>query len=157
MRVHCLLAHVNTHTSDPAWYRGADAFQPDQRASLSRRQLYDRLHSLLQTLLRLIPTLPATLQPLLLQHFPHKRERTMDQVLYIQNLLRMTEYCEALTEPIWSVIIDHTLQIDVAIQVELDELEEQGIEPTTHRSLSKVLDQGMSEAVSYTHLRAHET
>ena len=145
MRVHCLLAHVNTHTSDPAWYRGADTFQPDQRASLSRRQLYDRLHSLLQTLLRLIPTLPATLQPLLLQHFPHKRERTMDQVLYIQNLLRMTEYCEALTEPIWSVIIDHTLQIDVAIQVELDELEEQGIEPTTHRSLSKVLDQGMSE------------
>ena len=33
----------------------------------------------------------------------------------------------------------------MAIQVELDELEEQGIEPTTHRSLSKVLDQGMSE------------
>ena len=50
----------------------------------------------------------------------------MDQVLYIQNLLRITEYCEALTEPIWNVIIDHTWQIDVAIQLDLEELEDQG-------------------------------
>ena len=112
----------------PAWCRGTHTFLPGHRSAMSRRQLYSRLHSLLQTLLRLIPTLPATLQPLLIQHFPHKRESTMDQVLYIQNLLRITEYCEALTEPIWNVIIDHTLQIDVAIQVELDELEEQGVE-----------------------------
>ena len=127
----------------PAWCRGTHTFLPGHRSAMSRRQLYSRLHSLLQTLLRLIPTLPATLQPLLIQHFPHKRESTMDQVLYIQNLLRITEYCEALTEPIWNVIIDHTLQIDVAIQVELDELEEQGVEPSSHTTdLSAVLDQG---------------
>ena len=135
-----LFQNMNLH---PAWCRGTHTFLPGHRSAMSRRQLYSRLHSLLQTLLRLIPTLPATLQPLLIQHFPHKRESTMDQVLYIQNLLRITEYCEALTEPIWNVIIDHTLQIDVAIQVELDELEEQGVEPSSHTTdLSAVLDQG---------------
>lgn len=98
-------------------------------------------------LLRLIPTLPGTLPPLLLQHFPHKHEHTMSQVLYIQNLLRISEYCEALTEPIWSAIIDHTLQVDVAIQVELDDLEDHGLEQLGPTNLEPVLD-GDADAIS---------
>lgn len=114
-----------------------------QASRATRRQLYDRVHNLLQHLLRLIPTLPATLQPLLVQYFPHKRERTLAQVLYIQNLLRLSEYCEALTEPIWAAIVDHALQIDVGIQVELDELEEQGVEAPPATSLNGALDHGV--------------
>lgn len=98
-------------------------------------------------LLRLIPTLPGTLPPLLLQHFPHKHERTMSQVLYIQNLLRISEYCEALTEPIWSAIMDHALQVDVAIQVELDDLEDHGLEQAGPTNLDPVLD-GDADAIS---------
>ena len=79
----------------------------------------------------------------------------MSQVLYIQNLLRMSVYCEALTEPIWTAIIDHALQIDVAIQVELDELEEQGIEPTEHESLAHMLDQGMESDSDSASLASH--
>lgn len=111
----------------PEWFHGARA--PDARPT--RRQLYDRVHGLLGTLLRLVPTLPATLQPLLVQHFPHRCERTLAQVLYMRNLLRITTYCDALIEPVWTAVIDQALQIDVTIQVELDELEEQGIEPTS--------------------------
>ncbi|WFD19575.1 DNA independent RNA polymerase I transcription factor [Malassezia caprae] len=123
------------------WYRTGDLAVLQERASQpTRRQLYARLHELLQMLLRLIPTLPGTLPPLLLQHFPHKQERTMSQVLYIQNLLRISEYCEALTEPIWSAIIDHALQVDVAIQVELDDLEDHGLEQAGPTNLDPVLD-----------------
>ncbi|WFD44681.1 DNA independent RNA polymerase I transcription factor [Malassezia psittaci] len=122
----------------PIWYN--DAWIDAKQARLTRRQLYDRIHALLQNLLRLVPTLPSALQTQLLRHFPHKRERTLAQVLYVRNLLRVTEYCEALTESIWAAIIDHVLQVDVEIQVELDELEEQGVEPTETTALSSVLD-----------------
>ncbi|PKI84684.1 hypothetical protein MVES_000949 [Malassezia vespertilionis] len=73
------------------------------------------------------------------------RDRTLTQVLYIRNLLRVTEYCEALTEPIWSAVIDHALQVDVGIQVELDELEEKGLEPTDTVNLADVLDRDVHE------------
>lgn len=131
---------------NPEWYRDAEALAlAADAARPTRRQLYDRLHGLLQNLLRLIPTLPSTLQPRLVQHFPHKRDRTLSQVLYIRNLLRVTEYCEALTEPIWSAVIDHALQVDVEIQVELDDLEEQGVEPANVTTLASVLDRGVED------------
>ncbi|KAI6146206.1 RNA polymerase I-specific transcription initiation factor RRN3 [Pisolithus tinctorius] len=92
---------------------------------LTRRVIYDRLHYLLGHLLSLIPTLPSTLQPLLVRNFPHKRQPQAAQVTYIRNLLRVTEYCSALSDRILALIIDRALQIDVEIQVELEELEEE--------------------------------
>ncbi|KAI6116530.1 RNA polymerase I-specific transcription initiation factor RRN3 [Pisolithus croceorrhizus] len=93
---------------------------------LTRRIIYDRLHYLLGHLLSLIPTLPQTLQPLLSRNFPHKRQPQAAQVTYIRNLLRVTEYCSELSDRILALIIDRALQIDVEIQVELEELEEEG-------------------------------
>ncbi|KAI0340915.1 RNA polymerase I-specific transcription initiation factor RRN3 [Trametopsis cervina] len=91
---------------------------------LTRRVVYDRMHSLLQHLLSLVPTLPSTLQPLLVRNFPHKRQNQASQVTYIRNLLRITEYCPELSDRIFATIIDRAIQIDVEIQVELEELEE---------------------------------
>ncbi|WFD34429.1 DNA independent RNA polymerase I transcription factor [Malassezia cuniculi] len=128
----------------PEWFHGARG-RIAEAPRPTRRQLYDRLHALLEALLRLVPTLPATLQPLLVQHFPHRRERTLAQVLYMRNLVRITTYCEALIEPVWTTIIDQALQIDVSIQVELDELEEQGIEQATI-GLASALDRADGES-----------
>lgn len=75
--------------------------------------VYDRLHYLLEHLLSLVPTLPSTLQPLLVQHFPHKRLSQAAQVTYIRNLLRITEYCPELSDRILATIIDRAIQIDV--------------------------------------------
>ncbi|KAF8521855.1 RNA polymerase I-specific transcription initiation factor RRN3 [Gautieria morchelliformis] len=90
---------------------------------LTRRVVYDRLHCLLEHLLSLVPTLPSTLQPLLVRNFPHKRQEKADQQTYIQNLLRVTEYCPALADRILATIIDRAIQIDVEIQVEIEEIE----------------------------------
>ncbi|EIN10498.1 RNA polymerase I-specific transcription initiation factor RRN3 [Punctularia strigosozonata HHB-11173 SS5] len=91
---------------------------------LTRRIVYDRLHYLLRHLLDLIPTLSSTLEPLLIQNFPHKRQNVVSQVTYIRNLLRITEYCPELADRILATIVDRSIQIDVEIQVELEELEE---------------------------------
>ncbi|KAF9232157.1 RNA polymerase I-specific transcription initiation factor RRN3-domain-containing protein [Melanogaster broomeanus] len=100
---------------------------PESSATpLTRNVVYDRLHHLLHYLLSLIPTLPSTLHPLLVRNFPHKRQSQVAQVTYIRNVLRVTEYCSELADRILALIIDRALQIDVEIQVELEELEEDG-------------------------------
>lgn len=76
--------------------------------------VYDRLHYLLEHLLSLVPTLPSTLQPLLVRSFPHKRQSQAAQVTYIRNLLRITDYCPELTDRIMATIIDRAIQIDVS-------------------------------------------
>ncbi|KAI0052762.1 RNA polymerase I-specific transcription initiation factor RRN3 [Auriscalpium vulgare] len=104
-----------------------DAGLPESSsAPLTRRVVYERLHYLLRHLLALIPTLPSTLQPLLAQHFPHKRQTLASQVTYIRNMLQITEYCPEIADRLLSTIVDRAIQIDVEIQVELEELEAVG-------------------------------
>ena len=93
-----------------------DAGMPETSSRpMTRRVVYDRLHFLLQHLLSLVPTLPSTLQPLLVRFFPHKRQSQAAQVTYIRNLLRITEYCPELSDRILATIIDRAIQIDVRI------------------------------------------
>ncbi|CAA7260112.1 unnamed protein product [Cyclocybe aegerita] len=93
----------------------------------TRRVVYDRLHYLLQHLLSLIPTLPSTLQSLLIRNFPHKRQNQIAQTTYIRNLLRLSGYCPELSDRILATIVDQAIQIDVEIQIEIEELEEENL------------------------------
>ncbi|KAF9450651.1 RNA polymerase I-specific transcription initiation factor RRN3 [Macrolepiota fuliginosa MF-IS2] len=102
----------------------SQAFPESSTSPVTRRVIYDRLHYLLQHLLSLIPTLPSTLQSLLVRNFPHKRQNQLAQSTYIRNLLRVSSYCPELSEKILATIVDRAIQIDVEIQVELEELEE---------------------------------
>ncbi|KAH9959855.1 RNA polymerase I-specific transcription initiation factor RRN3 [Russula dissimulans] len=95
-------------------------------APLTRRTVYDRIHHLLRHLLALVPTLPSTLQPLLIQNFPHKRQPQVSQITYIRNMLRIADYCPEIADNLLSTIVDRAIQIDVEIQVELEELEASG-------------------------------
>ncbi|KZP04571.1 RNA polymerase I-specific transcription initiation factor RRN3 [Athelia psychrophila] len=116
------IAQGFTHQSG---LQALDAGVPESStAPLTRRIVYDRLHYLLRHVLSLIPTLPSTLQPLLVHNFPHKRQNQVSQVTYIRNLLRVTQYCPELADRILATIVDRAIQIDVEIQVELEELDE---------------------------------
>ncbi|KAI5120687.1 hypothetical protein M0805_006976 [Coniferiporia weirii] len=101
-------------------------FAEGSAAPLTRRMVYDRVHSLLSQLLALIPTLPTPLFPLLSRNFPHKRQNQAEHVTYIRNLLQLSDYCPELWDRILGLIVDRTIQIDVEIQVELEELEAEG-------------------------------
>ncbi|KAF8838365.1 RNA polymerase I-specific transcription initiation factor RRN3 [Paxillus ammoniavirescens] len=122
-----VLSKIAQGLSYQSGLQALNAGGPESSASpLTRNVVYDRLHHLLRHLLSLIPTLPSTLHPLLVRNFPHKRQSRVAQVTYIRNLLRLTEYCSELADRILALIIDRALQIDVEIQVELEELEEDG-------------------------------
>lgn len=111
-----------THHSD---LNTLSASHPEtSMAPITRRMVYDRLHSLLQHLITVIPTLPSRLTPLILRNFPHKRLPCTAQTTYIRNVLRLSEYCPQLTPHILDVIVERALAIDVEIQVEIEELEE---------------------------------
>ena len=95
-----------------------DAGMPETSSSpLTRRTVYDRLHFLLQHLLSLVPTLPSALQPLLVRHFPHKRQSVAAQVTYIRNLLRVTQYCPEVSDRLLATIVDRAIQIDVRVSI----------------------------------------
>lgn len=108
-------AFIHCSISDSG-LKAIDAGFPESSSSpLTRRIVYDRLHYLLRHLLTLIPTLVSTLQPLLVQNFPHKRQPQAAQITYIRNLLRVTEYCPGLSDRVLSTIVDRAIQIDVSL------------------------------------------
>ncbi len=82
--------------------------------SISRRLLYSRYHNLLKHLLELIPTLPTTLQPILLKHFPWTKESQVEYVTYIRNVLDVVEYCGDVAGKVWEGVIDRLIRLDVS-------------------------------------------
>ncbi|KIO30179.1 hypothetical protein M407DRAFT_69422, partial [Tulasnella calospora MUT 4182] len=102
-----------------------------REASFDASLLYERQHILLQRLLSLIPTLSTTLEPLLIRNFPHKRQDRAEKVAYIQNVLRLSDYCLELRDRILGLVVDRAIQIDVEIQVELEDLDEGLLESAT--------------------------
>jgi len=105
-------------TPSESGIQALDASMPSTSTSpLTRRIVYDRLHYLLRHLLSLIPTLPSTLQPLLIRHFPHKRQNQIAQTTYIRNLLRVSSYCPELADRIIATIVDRAIQIDVSSNI----------------------------------------
>lgn len=108
----CLLILFRSH-AESGIQTLSQAFPESSASPITRRVIYDRLHSLLKHIFSLIPTLPATLQPLLVRHFPHKRQSQLTQTTYIRNILRVSSYCPELSENILATIVDRTIQIDV--------------------------------------------
>jgi RNA polymerase I-specific transcription initiation factor RRN3 len=105
----------NRSESSESGLQALDVSLPESSsAPLTRRIVYDRIHHLLRHLLTLVPTLPTTLQPLLVQHFPHKRQSQASQITYIRNMLRITNYCPEIADSLLSTIIDRAIQIDVS-------------------------------------------
>lgn len=82
------------------------------------------MHSLLRSILRLVPTLPAVLWPLLESLYPTKRENRDAHICYTANLLKVTTYCDELVEQIMKLVIDRCVKLDVEIQVEVEDWED---------------------------------
>ena len=109
-----MLRMVKNPCTTESGIQALNAGMPEGSASpMTRRVIYDRLHYLLQHLISLIPTLPSTLQPLLVRSFPHKRQNQVAQTTYIRNLLRISTYCPELADKILATIVDRAVQIDV--------------------------------------------
>ncbi|KAI8827499.1 RNA polymerase I-specific transcription initiation factor RRN3 [Chytriomyces cf. hyalinus JEL632] len=85
---------------------------------------FDSIHSILAGVLRLIPSAPSLLTPLISENFPHKTESAEQNMWYLKNLMRLASYAPVLENSIWIVVVDKLVQIDVEIQTSLDDLDE---------------------------------
>ncbi|SNX82757.1 related to RRN3 - RNA polymerase I specific transcription factor [Melanopsichium pennsylvanicum] len=109
-------------------YQFSDETGKRSVSTLKRRQVYERVHLLIRSLLSVVPTLPGVLGPLLVQFLPHKMVHRSDQLVYMRNILHVSEYCAELSEAILGAVIDRAIQLDVEIQVELDEFDDEEAE-----------------------------
>lgn len=105
-------------------WRSLAYVQSSSSQTPTRRMVYARIHTLLRTLLSLIPTLSTQLAPLVRKHFPHKSEGIREHTVYIQNIFAMCEYAVELQRNILEYVIGRCVEIDVEVQIELDDLED---------------------------------
>ena len=118
---------VNAAVKGLAWRELANSFQlaqltfpvePVMLSSISpvitRRMYHAHYHLLISHLLSLVPTLPSVLQPLLVRHFPHRREPEVAQTTWVRNCCELVGYCPEIGQRMWSEVIDRMLRIDVS-------------------------------------------
>ena len=76
-------------------------------------EYFPRIHSVLMSILKLIPTGPSFLLVFLTDNFPHKTESLSAHKNYISNILSIIEYCPELRDSLWMLIFERVIQIDV--------------------------------------------
>ncbi|PWN18486.1 RNA polymerase I-specific transcription initiation factor RRN3 [Microstroma glucosiphilum] len=122
----CALVSARTEWAANVLNRIVKALSSQTPTQPTRRLLYTRTHLLLRAVLTLIPTSVSTLNQLLVKHFPHRRESKREQATFARNILFITQYEGQVAETVWRVVADRAIGLDVEIQIELDELEEEG-------------------------------
>lgn len=105
-------------------YASAAATTSPSTGAPTRRVIYGRIHSLLRSLLSLIPTMPSVLQPLLLRHLPRKRDGVKHFTVYVRNALQVCEYADELKQGVLAAVVSKAIEIDVEIQMDYEELED---------------------------------
>lgn len=81
-------------------------------------------HELINFFLNIIPTSTHYVHNNLVKNFPNKHNGKNELINYVSNLLKLNDYCTELRYNIWSLIIERSIQIDVELQNELDELDD---------------------------------
>lgn len=81
-------------------------------------------HELLKYFFKTIPTSVPEINKQLGRLFPNKNNDKSEIVNYVSNLLVLNDYCDELRFNVWSLIIERSIQIDVELQNELDELDD---------------------------------
>ena len=117
-------------TATPAATATAGQFAAGGHELPTMDAIHDLVHSALTRLMQLLPSSPTVLFPLLVESFPHKRNDATIQLVYVKNLLRVSEYAGSLRDRILTTIIERMIHIDVEIihQVDGDQEEEADVE-----------------------------
>ena len=114
------------------------ARQPGSLSETELTSMYRRVHQMLYTVTRIVPSALRVLMNLIREHFPHRRsghnhphatihtawltsrvvfcfcrQSTREHVVYLRNLFLLLEYAPDLRGDVLATVIDRLLQIDV--------------------------------------------
>lgn len=66
----------------------------------------DMVHDLLRKLIEVIPMIPVTLKKKIRQNFPYFKQLNMKMAAYINNILRILDYCPVITYDVFELIFE---------------------------------------------------
>lgn len=89
---------------------------------VTRSVAYARVHKSLQYLLQLLPQAARVLSAVLVSSFPYHTESGRAHIVFVKNLLRITEYAPELRAHVLNLITERLVKIDVQVQVDLEDL-----------------------------------
>jgi RNA polymerase I-specific transcription initiation factor RRN3 len=78
-------------------------------------KIHDGVHALFAKMARIIPSMPTHLFPILVRHFPHRRKGPQEHLVYLKNLLRISEYLPQLRDRLIELIAQKMILIDVEL------------------------------------------
>lgn len=79
---------------------------------------HQHIHKAIAHLVALAPTAQSELFPVLMDHFPYKKQALQQQVDYVTALLRVCEYLPVLQYRVLDLVMGKCLEIDVEILIE---------------------------------------
>lgn len=86
-------------------------------------------HRILQRFVTYIPTCINTIPATLARAFPHHlSSSTKDIFNYVRHSMQIMQYCPDLQFPIWQMIVECCIKLDVELQNEIDDLDDDLIE-----------------------------
>lgn len=87
-----------------------------------------RIHYILQSIISLVPTAPTLIFPLIASNIPNIKESADSHVTYFKNCLQIISYEPVLSDQIFGLLVECMVKLDVAIQVELDDIDDEMLE-----------------------------
>ncbi|KAL6942874.1 hypothetical protein ACO0RG_001838 [Hanseniaspora osmophila] len=111
-------------SSLPKWLAEVLGMLISQLSEVPIKESTYRHHVLMQYFVKVFPTSVNLFTANLSKNFPNKNDTKTRNVNYIENLLKITEYCPEFKFPIWSLIVEKAISIDVELQNELDDLDD---------------------------------
>lgn len=104
---------------------------------VSREQMFARLHLVIKTLVRQIPSASGVLAKTLKFEFPNDLSTAKSYIQYQKNLLTVAEYATEIKAEIMAMMVQRLVAVDVQIQLDIEDLEEEAEETLLQRPSSR--------------------
>jgi RNA polymerase I-specific transcription initiation factor RRN3 len=114
--------------------------------SVSRAQMFVRLHMAVKTLLRQVPSASGVLTKSMKVDFPNDLATTRSYIQYQKQLLRLAEYATELTSEVLALIMQRLVGVDVQIQQDLEDLADESEDRLLQRPSSKDGDNELEDS-----------
>ena len=108
-----------------------------EETPIPRARMFARLHLVIKTLLRQIPSASNALMRTLRQAFPNDLATTKSYFQYQKRLLRLADETPELKSEILALVVQRLVNMDVQIQQDLEDFEEEAEEKLLQRPRSR--------------------
>ncbi|XP_062507998.1 RNA polymerase I-specific transcription initiation factor RRN3-like isoform X2 [Corticium candelabrum] len=89
--------------------------KPETQQDPGLKLVFERVHQMLNVILKLAPGGLRIVQKMIQELFPYKQKSAFILECYVMNLFRLLEYAPSLTPVVWELIVNKLIQIDTEL------------------------------------------